>query len=116
MKAYLNAKLILFKEILKKGSTIISDKEIKQFSTLKKISKRKNFRLLDISGELRKIKIHYPNYNSDFKIRNLAMAIKALKLCGLNMSSIFRSIKKLKDINGRLELVKKYPNGVKIFL
>ena len=116
MKAYLNAKLILFKEILKKGSTIISDKEIKQFSTLKKISKRKNFRLLDISGELRKIKIHYPNYNSDFKIRNLAMAIKALKLCGLNMSSIFRSIKKLKDINGRLELVKKYPNGVKIFV
>jgi len=37
MKSYLDAKLILFKEILKKNSTIISDKEIKQFSILKKI-------------------------------------------------------------------------------
>ena len=35
MKSYLNAKLILFKEILKKGSSIVSDKNIAQF---KKIS------------------------------------------------------------------------------
>ncbi len=116
MKAYLNAKLILFKKILKKRSTIISDKEIKQFSILKKISERKNFRLLDISKELKKIKINQPNYNSDFKTKNLAMAIMALKLCGVKESLIYRSIKRLKDINGRLELVKKYPNGVKIFI
>ena len=32
MRSYLNAKLILFREILEKKSTIISDKEIKQFS------------------------------------------------------------------------------------
>ena len=31
MKSYLNAKLILFKEILKKKASIISDKEISQF-------------------------------------------------------------------------------------
>merc|ERR1711965_816667 len=35
MKSYLNAKLILFNEILKKKSTVILDKEIKQFLILK---------------------------------------------------------------------------------
>ena len=42
MKSYLNAKLILFREILKKKSIIITDKEIKQFPLIKKILK-KNF-------------------------------------------------------------------------
>ena len=32
MKSYLNAKLVLFREVLKKKSIIITDKEIKQFS------------------------------------------------------------------------------------
>ena len=41
MKSYLNAKLILFKKILKKNSVIISDKEIKPFNLIKKISKKK---------------------------------------------------------------------------
>ena len=36
MKSYLNAKLILFKEILKKKSTIISDEKIPTFKVLKK--------------------------------------------------------------------------------
>ena len=40
MRAYLNAKLILFNEILAKGSTIISDKEIQPFSKLKIIAKK----------------------------------------------------------------------------
>ena len=116
MKAYLNAKLILFKEILKKKSTIISDKEIKQFSIIKKISKRKNLKLSDISDELKKIKNKYPEKTSEFKIKNLAMAIKAIKLCGLKEKLIYKTIKKIKDVNGRLELIRKYPNGVKVFV
>ena len=43
MKSYLNAKLILFREILDKKSTIISDKAIKPFYIIKKISKKKKF-------------------------------------------------------------------------
>jgi len=116
MKAYLNAKLILFKEILKKKSTIISDKEIKQFSIIKKISKRKNLKLSDISDELKKIKNKYPEKTSEFKIKNIAMAIKAIKLCGLKEKLIYKTIKKIKDVNGRLELIRKYPNGVKVFV
>ena len=44
MKSYLNAKLILFRQILKKNSTIITDKEIKQFSAIKEISKKRNLK------------------------------------------------------------------------
>ena len=44
------------------------------------------------------------------------MAIKAIKLCGLKDKLIIRAIKKLKDVNGRLELVRKYPNNIKVFI
>ena len=116
MRAYLNAKLILFKEILKKKSTIITDKEIKTFLTIKKISKKKKLNLLDISQDLKKIK-RIPLYpESDFRIKNLAMAIKATKLCGLKEKSIYEKIKKIKDVKGRLELIKNFPNNVKVFL
>ena len=42
MKSYLNAKLILFKKILKKNSSVIIDKNIKEFPVLKNIAKKKN--------------------------------------------------------------------------
>ena len=45
MKTYLNAKLILFKKILKKKNVIITDKEIKPFSIVKKISKKEKTKL-----------------------------------------------------------------------
>ena len=54
MKSYLNAKLILFREILNKKSTVITDKEIKPFKIIKKIAREKNFKILDISNEFRK--------------------------------------------------------------
>ena len=44
------------------------------------------------------------------------MAIKAAKLCGLKNKKIYKSIKKIKDVNGRLELVKKYANNIKVFV
>ena len=42
MKNYLNAKLLLFKKILKKNSYIILDKEIPQYKIIEKISKKEN--------------------------------------------------------------------------
>ena len=116
MKAYLNAKLILFRQILKKGSTLISDKEIKQFPLIKKIAKNKSLKLLDIDNEFTKIKNFYSKTSNDFKIKNLSMAVKALKLCGLKKKLIYHSIKKIKDVNGRLELVRKFSKDVKVFI
>ena len=116
MKSYLNAKLVLFKEILNNKSTIISDKEIKQFNLLKKIIKKKKIKLLDICKETNKIKKINIESNSDFKTKNLAMAIEATKLIGLKEKLIYGVIKKIQDVNGRLELVKKYSNGIKVFI
>ena len=53
---------------------------------------------------------------SDFKIKNIAMAINGIKLCGLKEKLIFKAIKKIKDVNGRLELVKHFSNDVKVFV
>ena len=44
------------------------------------------------------------------------MAIKATKLCGLRDKLIFKIIKKIKDVSGRLELVKSYPNNIHIYI
>ena len=44
------------------------------------------------------------------------MAIKAIKLCSPKENSIYGSLKKIKDVNGRLELVKKYSNDIRVFV
>jgi len=116
MKSYLSAKLILFRKILRKNSTIISNDKIPTFKILNQIAKKKNLKILNINETFKKIKDIDLKFNEDFKIRNLAMAIEAAKLCGLKEKLIFRSLKKLKDVNGRLELIKKYPNDVKVFI
>ena len=103
MKSYLKAKLILFNEILKK-TTVISDKEIQPYKLIKKLLK-KNLKLENINKDFDKIR-KYLEFVGDFKIKNLAMAIKALKLCGIKESLIYSSIKRVKDVSGRLELVK----------
>ena len=116
MGSYLKAKLILFEEILKKGAFVISDKEIHQFPMISKISKKKNLKLFEISKESEKIKNICENFISNFQLKNLAMAAKAAELCGVKDKFIYRAIKKVKYVNGRLELVKKYSNGAKVFV
>jgi murE/murF fusion protein len=116
MKTYLNAKLILFRKILNKKSTIISDKEIKEFPLIKKIAKKRDLKILDIGKGFEKINNISLESTSDFKIKNLTMAIEATKLCGLKESLIYRTLKKLKDVNGRLELIRSYSNNIKVFI
>ena len=116
MKSYLNAKLILFKKILKKNSNIVSDKDISEFQALKKIAKRRRLKIIEISKIIKKIRDISWSANSEFKIKNLAMAIAATKLCGLRDKFIYKSIKQIKDVNGRLELIKKFPNNIKVFV
>ena len=116
MKSYLNAKLILFKKILKKNSIIISDKTIKEFLTLKKISKNRKLKLIEIEKISEKINNVSSNKANEFKMKNLSMAIVASKLCNLTEKKIFKSLKKIKEVDGRLELVKRFPNNIKVFI
>ena len=60
-------------------------------------------------------KISYLNLN-EFQLKNLSMAIAAAKLCKINEKNIFRSLNKIQDVNGRLELIKNFPNNIKIFI
>ena len=116
MKSYLNSKFILFKNILSKGKTIISDKTIKEFEFLKKIANRRKLKIIDVSVINKKIsKIKNLKLN-EFQSKNLSMAIAAAKFCNLNEKKIFNSLKKIKDVSGRLELVRVFSNNIKVYV
>ena len=113
---YLNSKLKLFRNILQKNKSVISDKSINEFSALEKISKKNKLKLLDISKIKKKLdNYHHLNLN-DFQSKNLGMAIAAAKLCNLKENKIFQSLKGIKDINGRLELVTTFTNNIRVYV
>ena len=102
MLSYLNSKLLLFKNILPKKKILISDKSLKEFLILKKISKKRRLKLIDISTIEDYLKTNYGSKFNKFQIKNISMAIAAAETCGLTKKKIFRSIKRLRDVNGRI--------------
>ena len=44
------------------------------------------------------------------------MAIVAAKISNINEKQIFRCLRKLKSVNGRLELVKIFKNNIKVYV
>ena len=138
MKNYLNAKLILFTKLLEKKKYIITDNEIPEFLKIKKIAKKKTLNLFTIGKKNSTIqfKIIKPNdnfqniifaYNKKnyvvkipliglFQVKNLFMSILAAKLSGLDIKKILNVIKNIKEVNGRLQLIKTAPNQTKIFI
>ena len=116
MQSYLNSKLILFRKILHKKKIIISDSSIKEYSQLKKISKKRDLRLIDIVKIKNRLSKNEDLRLHEFQIKNLAMAIEAAKLCNLKEKQIFKSLNKLKNVNGRLELVRTFKNNVRVFV
>ena len=116
MKKYLNAKLILFKKLLKKRKFLITDSQIKEFPILKKISKIRGLKLLDIKDQNKIINDTLPIFIGSFQLKNLAMAVQAAKLCNLSTKQIYNTLKNIRDIEGRLNLVKKFPNNIKVFV
>ena len=116
MKNYLNSKLILFKKILPKKKHIITDSKIREFHYLKKIIKKRGLKLLDINKKELKTE-NLPKFLfGAFQLKNLHMAILLAKLCKLDNIKIYQSLKRIKKINGRLELIKIFPNNVKVFV
>ena len=116
MKAYLNAKLILFNNLLSKKKTIISDSSIKQYQILKKISKRRKLNLIDSKPIEERIENKKNLKLIKFQRKNLSMAISAAKLCKLSDNMIYSSLSKIKGIDGRLELVRTFSNKINVFV
>ena len=117
MKKYFNTKLILFNKILKKNSYIISDKTIPEFQKLKQIAQKRKLKKVFINSFEKKY-YDFTNFNliGSFQKKNLIMAIKACEILGLNKKKINKSLNKIKSVKGRLELVKEYPDQVKVFI
>ena len=116
MKSYFKAKLILFNRILTKKKIVISDKSIKEFMVLKKISKKRQLRLFDINLIRKKVMEAAKFRFREFQLKNLSMAIIAAKICKLKEKKIFKSLSKIKDTDGRLELVKTFAGNIKLFV
>ncbi len=116
MKSYFNAKMHLFKNLISPKKTIILDKSIKEYSILKKISKSRSLRLIDINKTKDKLEKVIGSRFNDFQKKNLSMAVEAAKKCNLKEKTIFRSLKKIKDINGRLELIKTFSKNIRVFV
>ncbi len=117
MRSYFKSKMLLFNKILSEKKKIISDKTIKEFKNLETISKARKLNLISIHNIKKKIhNIEKFKDLNDFQKNNLSMAIAAAKLCNLNDKKIFKSLKKIKDVNGRIELVKTFTNNVKVYV
>ena len=116
MGEYLRAKLILFSKLLRKNSYIISDKNLKEYSILKKISNKRKLKFLEISEVLDYLnEISLPLIGT-FQLKNLSMAILAAKVCKISKDRIKKALINIKNVNGRLDLIKKYPNNTRVFV
>ena len=71
---------------------------------------------MNIDQEIETLKKFHLSLIGDFKIKNLGMAILAAKVCGLKNKLIYNAIRKVKEVSGRLELIKVYSNNIKVFI
>ncbi len=116
MKHYLRSKLILISKLLDKNKTVISDSSLPIFRKITKVTKKRNQKIIDINN----YKIFNENINTNliggFQKKNLLMSLIASEVCGLKKTQIIKATKKIKNVEGRLELIKILPNKTKIFV
>ena len=135
---YLNSKLILFKNLLKKDSTVITDINIPQYKIIKNIAKKQRQNILSVGfnkGSLKLTEHHYENENQIFKInyknknynfkisllgkvqiKNILMAMLAAEQSKIKINKIAKTINEIKSINGRLEKIGNIKNNSKVIL
>ena len=118
MKNYFQAKMILFKKLLKENRTVIIDKEIKQYKEIKRISQRRKLKIIESNETFKILKDHKKRLRifGNFQLKNLSIAIEAAKLCGIDSEKIIKNLDKISSVEGRLCLVRKLKNQAKIFV
>ena len=137
-KDYFDSKLILFRKLMKKKSSIIFDEDLKITKKIKNISKNKNFKILSIgknSSNLRIIDHKFINLDQQIKflyknkvytfstkligkvqIKNLLMSILAASKSNINFKNILNSIKNIKAVPGRFEKIGNLSNNSIVIL
>jgi len=135
---YLDAKLYLFKNLIKKRGNVITDRLIPQFKKIKKITINQKLKLhllndkkndLEVishrfKGEAQVLKIKLNNSILDLKLnligkiqfKNVLMAIIAARNSNITFDKILNKISKLKPVEGRFEKIGKIKNQSKVIL
>ena len=138
LKNYLDAKLYLFENLIKKKGNIITDQLIPEFKKIKKITINKKLKLYALNykkndikiishsfkGETQLIKIKINNSKYDLnlnligkiQLKNVLMAIIAARRSNIGFNEILNTISKLKPVEGRLEKIGKIKNHSKVIL
>ena len=137
-KNYFDSKLILFRKLMKKKSSVIFDEDLNITKKIKSISKNKNLKTLSIGSKTSNLKIiehKFVNMEQQIKflynyriysfstsligkvqIKNLMMSVLAAYKSNINMNNILNSIKKIKPVHGRLEKIGNLKNNSIVIL
>ena len=124
---YLNAKLYLFRNLVKRKGNVITDEEIPQFSKIKKIAIDKNLHINILSNKNNHFQILSHEFQEDkqilqiklknltykvklnligkIQLKNLLMAILAAIKSNIEIKKILKIIPKIKPIEGRFEKI-----------
>ncbi len=135
---YLNSKLYLFNELIKKNGNIITDANIPEIRKIKKISKKKKIGLSLIFNKKKGIQLISHKFSSTkqilelklnekkyfcelnligkIQIKNLLMASLAAYRSGIKFEQIIKVLPKIKSVEGRLEKIGKIKNNSKVIL
>jgi len=116
MSNYFKSKAILFSKILPKGKTIITDSSLKVFNKLKKIAHKRKQKIIDINSQKILSQKSPDNLIGLFQKKNYLMSSLAAKICGLKQKQINKSLLSVKSVDGRLELIREFSNGSRVFL
>ncbi len=137
-KNYFDSKLILFRKLMKKKSSVIFDEDLNITKKIKSISKNKNLKTLSIGSKTSNLKIiehKFVNMEQQIKflyndriysfstlligkvqIKNLLMSVLAAYKSNININNILNSIKKIKPVHGRLEKIGNLKNNSIVIL
>ena len=138
MSNYLNSKLYLFDELIKKKGNIITDANIPEIRKIKNISLKKKINLSLIFNKKNGIQLISHKFintkqtlelklnNKKFiceldligkiQIKNLLMASLAAYKSGIKFEKIIKVLPKLKSVEGRLEKIGEIKNNSKVIL
>ena len=137
-KDYLNAKLILFKKLMKKNSVAIFDEDTKYAKILKNICKKNKIKILTIgksNADLliknhsiidNKQELSFVFNKKDYhlktqligkiQMKNLLMSILAANNSNIKLNKILKSVENIKAVPGRFEKVGNIENNSIVIL
>lgn len=138
MEAYLQAKSLLFKEVVRSGGVAVLNADAPEFDTLKSIAEKRGERVIsygwsgadfqlikqepDESGQqvvFRAFGVEHTvhlNIVGDFQVMNIFAALGLCIGAGADAAALIALLPELKAPAGRIELMGTLPNGAQVFV